>query len=76
MSTAFHSTRLVRSRAPESLSSQVAVDMLLVKADGMFPEGQGGPKAFAKDGTAAEKTKELLVNAKAAITKLWKQRGG
>jgi hypothetical protein len=46
-----------------------------VNAHGMFPEGQGGPKAFAKDGTAAEKTKQLLVNAKAAITKLWKQRG-
>ena len=49
--------------------------MLLSAADSMFPEGKGGPVAFAKDGTAAEKTNELLVNGKEAINVLWKQRG-
>ena len=55
--------------------SQVPVEWLLQKADGMFPEGQGGPRAFAKDGTAKEKTNELLENALLAIEKLFKQRG-
>ena len=32
--------------------------MLLQKADGMFPEGQGGPRPFAKDGAAAEMTND------------------
>jgi hypothetical protein len=41
----------------------------------MFPEGHGGPKAFACDGTAAKKTNELLENATAAIDKLFDQRG-
>ena len=45
------------------------------KADGMFPEGQGGPRAFTKDGDAKEKTNELLENALLAIEKLFKQRG-
>ena len=49
--------------------------VLLLKADGMFPEGQGGPRRFAKDGTAAEKTNELLENAMTAIEELFKQRG-
>ena len=54
---------------------QVAVGVLLQKAACMFPEGNGAPKAFIKDGSAAEKTNELLVNAKDAIDELWKQRG-
>ena len=33
--------------------SQVPVEWLLQKADGMFPEGQGGPRAFAKAGVEA-----------------------
>lgn len=49
--------------------------MLLLKADSMFPEGQGAPRAMAKDGGAADKTNELLVNARDAIDELWKQRG-
>ena len=40
----------------------------------MFPEGNGAPKAFTKDGAAAEKSNELLVNARDAIDELWKQR--
>ena len=36
----------------------------------MFPEGQGKRVPFARDGTAAEKTNELLVNAKDAINEL------
>ena len=55
--------------------SQVAVDLFLREADRMFPEGVGAPRAMAKEGEAAEKTNELLVNAKDAIDKLWKQRG-
>ena len=51
------------------------VEWLLQKADGMFPEGQGGPRAFAKDGAAKEKTNELLENAMTAIEELFKQRG-
>ena len=34
--------------------------MLLEKAEGMFPEGKRGPKAFARDGPAAAMTNELL----------------
>lgn len=49
--------------------------MLLPKANDMFPEGRGRVMTFPKDGTAAEKTNELLVNAKAAVDELWKQRG-
>ena len=37
--------------------------MLLQKADDMFPEGLGRPRAFIRDGTAAEKTNELLVDS-------------
>jgi hypothetical protein len=37
--------------------------VLLQKAACMFPEGNGAPKAFTKDGAAAEKTNELLENA-------------
>ena len=54
---------------------QAAAEMLLEKADGMFPEGKGGPKAFAKNGLAAVMTNELLENGTLAIDKLWKQRG-
>ena len=49
--------------------------MLLQKAACMFPEGNGAPKAFIKDGSAAEKTNELLENAVAAIFEMWKRRG-
>ena len=55
--------------------SQVPVDWLLQKADGMFPEGTGRPMAFAKGECAAAKTNELLENATAAIEALFKQRG-
>lgn len=44
--------------------------MLLEEAELMFPEGQGAPRAMRRDGTAAEKTNELLVNAKKAIDQL------
>ena len=54
---------------------QVPVDMLLRKADGMFPEGQGAPRPFAKDGAAADKTNELLENATGAVELLFKRRG-
>ena len=50
------------------------MDRLLLKADGMFPEGKGAPKAFAKDGVAAGMTNELLENGTIAIKQLWKQR--
>ena len=49
--------------------------MLVLKADGMFPEGVGAPRAFARDGTAAEKTNELLENGMLAIKQLFEQRG-
>ena len=49
--------------------SQVPVAWLLLKANDMFPEGQGGPRRFAKGGTAAEMTNKLLENATAAIDK-------
>ena len=54
---------------------QAAVAVLLMKADLMFPEGHGAPRAFTRDGTAAKKTNELLENASAAIDKLFEQRG-
>ena len=40
--------------------------LLLQMADAMFPEGQGAPRAMAKVDAAAEKSIELLVNAKEA----------
>ena len=49
--------------------------MLLQMADAMFPEGQGAPRAIAKDGAAATKSNELLVNAKEAVDGLWMARG-
>ena len=58
----------------ETPLSQVPVKMLLLKAEHMFPEGTGTPRAFAREGTAAKKTNELLENATAAIEKLFKQR--
>jgi len=54
---------------------KVSVAVLLKRAGCMFPEGQGAPRAMAKDDTAAEKTNELLVNAKKAVDELWRQRG-
>ena len=41
----------------------------------MFPEGQGGPRAFAKEGSPAPLTNGLLENGTLAIDKLWSQRG-
>jgi len=57
------------------LCAQLSVDVLLSKADAMFPEGQGAVRAFARDGGAAEKTNELLENATTAINQLFEQRG-
>jgi hypothetical protein len=54
---------------------QETVDWLLQKADGMFPEGIGAPRAFAKDGEPAAKTNQLLENGTLAIEMLFKQRG-
>ena len=48
--------------------------MLLVRADSLFPEGKGAPKAVPKVGTPAALTNELVVNAKDAIDDLWKAR--
>ena len=48
---------------------------MLRKAEAMFPEGVGAPRAFIKDGGAAEKTNELLENATAAIELLFERRG-
>ena len=42
-----------------------------MKANQMFPEGHGGPKLFARDATAAQKTNELLENGTAAIELLF-----
>ena len=53
----------------------MSVDVLLQKADAMFPEGVGACRPFIKTGTAAMKTNELLENASRAIEALWKQRG-
>ena len=53
----------------------MSVDVLLQKADAMFPEGVGACRPFTKTGTAARKTNELLENASRAIEALWKQRG-
>ena len=47
---------------------QVPVDMLLSKADSMFLEAKGKPRAFDRDGSPAEKTNELLENAAARVT--------
>ena len=49
--------------------------MLLARAESIFPEGFGGPRAEPKDGTAAAVTNELLVNVKEAVDELWKLRG-
>ena len=54
---------------------QATVAVLIMTADLMFPEGHGAPRAFARDGTAAKKTNELLENASAAVDKLFEQRG-
>ena len=51
------------------------MDILLKKADLMFPEGVGAPRAFVKDGGAVEKTNQLLENATKAIENLWEERG-
>jgi hypothetical protein len=57
------------------VSQVTAAAVLLHKAELMFPEGKGAPRAMAKDGAAARKTNELLDNAKKAVDDLWKQRG-
>ena len=56
----------IRSQAKVA-AQQLPVNWLLQKADGMFPEGQGRPRAFAKDGAAAETTNELLENVVLAV---------
>ena len=58
---------VARSRSPRMPVSQVPVDWLLQKAESMFPEGQGAPRAFTKDGDPAAKTNELLENASLAL---------
>ena len=45
-----------------------------MRADSLFPEGKGAPKAVPKVGTPAALTNELVVNAKDAIDDLWKAR--
>ena len=57
------------------LAPQVSVDILLQKAEAMFPEGIGAPKAFVRDGPAAVITNGLLENGHDAIVKLWERRG-
>ena len=54
--------------------SQVPVNWLLQKANGMLPEGVGAPRPFTRDGPAALLTNGLLENGVAAIDRLWKQR--
>ena len=44
------------------------MENLLKKADLMFPEGVGAPRAFIKDGGGVEKTNELLENARPRIS--------
>jgi hypothetical protein len=51
------------------------VEFLLRKAEGIFPEGVGGRRAFKREGDAAEMTNELLENSRTAIERLWNQRG-
>ena len=46
--------------------------VLLVRADSMFPEGNGKPRAVAKDGEPAPLINELVFNAKTAVDSLWK----
>ena len=60
---------------PRGPPCQVPVDWLLQKADGMLPEGLGRPRAFARDGAAAQLTNSLLDNSSDAIEELWKSRG-
>ena len=64
------------SHACRAPCAQVTVDVLLAKAIGMFPEGVGAPKAFAKVGTTAAKlTNGLLEIAKDATDAFFRQRG-
>ena len=56
--------------APARPVSQGSVEFLFQKADGMLPEGHGGPKAFAKEGPAAPLTNGLLENGALAVDKL------
>ena len=60
---------------PRGPPCQVPVDWLLQKADGMLPEEHGRPRAFAREGAAAELTNGVLENVSLAIEALWKQRG-
>ena len=43
------------------------MDWLVLKLDHMLPEGHGGPRAFAKEGSAAALTNGLLEDASAAV---------
>ena len=54
-----------------------AVDSQLAAPEGkqIFLEGTKGPRSVAKCGAAADLINELIVNAKDAVDKLWKERG-
>jgi hypothetical protein len=51
------------------------VEILLLKADGMSPEGVGARRAYVRDAAAAKITNALLEDAWSAVKELWKQRG-
>jgi hypothetical protein len=53
----------------------VAEDSLFRRADFMFAEGLGRPRAAPKVGAPAPLINALVVNSKRAIDELWKQRG-
>ena len=51
------------------------MEILLLKADGMIPEGVGARRAYVRDAAAAKMTNALLEDAWSAVKELWKQRG-
>ena len=55
--------------------AQDRVEFLVQKANGMFLEGAGARRAFAKDGAAAALTNGLLEDAKTAAEIFFKSRG-
>ena len=48
---------------------------LFQRADYMFPEGHGRPRAAPKAGAPGPFINALVVNAKGAADELWEQRG-